>query len=144
MFSPKSMSNLGRLTVCSCVADPGCLSSSPFSHKFDLMRSSRVVKASDCQCRSRNSPGFDPSKFEISGKKQCFRRKFVKFKFSRKQNTVPYHTSLLLSRKKMKLFGRLRTLLYAERHPPPSPPALDHFCLFNVVDNLTGLEGEEG
>jgi hypothetical protein len=25
------------------------------------MRSSLVVRASDCQCRSRNSPGFDPS-----------------------------------------------------------------------------------
>jgi len=25
------------------------------------MRSSRVVRASDCQCRSHNSPGFDPS-----------------------------------------------------------------------------------
>jgi hypothetical protein len=25
------------------------------------MRSSPVVRASDCQCRSRNSPGFDPS-----------------------------------------------------------------------------------
>ncbi len=24
------------------------------------MRSSLVVRASDCQCRSRNSPGFDP------------------------------------------------------------------------------------
>jgi hypothetical protein len=34
--------------------------------KWDLaelrwMRSSRLVRASDCQCRSRNSPGFDPS-----------------------------------------------------------------------------------
>jgi hypothetical protein len=25
------------------------------------MRSSQVVRASDCQCQSRNSPGFDPS-----------------------------------------------------------------------------------
>jgi hypothetical protein len=25
------------------------------------MRSSRVITASDCQCQSRNSPGFDPS-----------------------------------------------------------------------------------
>jgi hypothetical protein len=25
------------------------------------MRSSRVVRAPDCQCQSRNSPGFDPS-----------------------------------------------------------------------------------
>ncbi len=57
-------------------------------------------------------------------------------------NKIPHRTSLLLAIKKMKLFGRLRTLLYAERHPPPLP--LDHFCLFNVVDNLTGLEGEEG
>jgi hypothetical protein len=26
-----------------------------------FMRSSRVVRASDSQCRSRNCPGFDPS-----------------------------------------------------------------------------------
>jgi hypothetical protein len=27
----------------------------------EIMRFSRVVRASDCQCRSRNCPGFDPS-----------------------------------------------------------------------------------
>jgi hypothetical protein len=31
------------------------------------MRSSRVVRASDCQCRRRNSPGFDPSFLPHSG-----------------------------------------------------------------------------
>ncbi len=31
------------------------------------MRSSRVVRASDCQCRSRNSPGFNPSLLPHSG-----------------------------------------------------------------------------
>jgi hypothetical protein len=31
------------------------------------MRSSRVVRASDCQCRSRNSPGFDPCILRHSG-----------------------------------------------------------------------------
>ncbi len=31
------------------------------------MRSSRVVRASDCQCRSRNSPRFDPSILWHSG-----------------------------------------------------------------------------
>ncbi len=31
------------------------------------MRFSRVVRASDCQCRSRNSPGFDPSILRHSG-----------------------------------------------------------------------------
>ncbi len=31
------------------------------------MRSSQVVRASDCQCRSRNSPGFDPSILRHSG-----------------------------------------------------------------------------
>ncbi len=31
------------------------------------MRSSRVVRASDCQCQSRNNPGFDPSIFRHSG-----------------------------------------------------------------------------
>jgi hypothetical protein len=60
------------------------------------------------------------------------------------ENEIPHRTILRLARKKMKLFGRLRTLLYVERHPPPFPLPLDHFCLFNVVDNLTGLEGEEG
>ncbi len=32
-----------------------------------LMRSSRVVRASDSQCRSRNCPGFDPSILRHSG-----------------------------------------------------------------------------
>jgi hypothetical protein len=31
------------------------------------MRSSRVVRASDSQCRSRNCPGFDPSILRHSG-----------------------------------------------------------------------------
>ncbi len=31
------------------------------------MRSSRVVRASDCQCRSRNSPGLNPSILRHSG-----------------------------------------------------------------------------
>jgi hypothetical protein len=31
------------------------------------MRSSLAVRASDCQCRSRNSPGFDPSILRHSG-----------------------------------------------------------------------------
>jgi hypothetical protein len=31
------------------------------------MRSSRVVRAPDCQCQSRNSPGFDPSILRHSG-----------------------------------------------------------------------------
>ncbi len=31
------------------------------SVNFRLIRSSRVIRASDCQCRSLNSPGFDPS-----------------------------------------------------------------------------------
>jgi len=31
------------------------------------MRSSRVVRVSDCQCQSRNSPGFDPSILLHSG-----------------------------------------------------------------------------
>ncbi len=31
------------------------------------MRSCRVVRASGCQCRSRNSPGFDPSILRHSG-----------------------------------------------------------------------------
>jgi hypothetical protein len=31
------------------------------------MRSSLVVRASDCQCRSRNSPGFDPGILRHSG-----------------------------------------------------------------------------
>ncbi len=31
------------------------------------MRSSQVVRASDCQCRSPNSPGFDPSILRHSG-----------------------------------------------------------------------------
>ncbi len=40
------------------------------------MRSSQVVRASDCQCQSRNSPGFDPSILRHSGiwgaaMKQC-------------------------------------------------------------------------
>ncbi len=32
-----------------------------------LMKSSRVITASDCQCQSRNSPGFDPSILRHSG-----------------------------------------------------------------------------
>jgi len=31
------------------------------------MRFSLVVRASDCQCRSRNSPGFDPNNLRHSG-----------------------------------------------------------------------------
>ncbi len=31
------------------------------------MRSSRVARASYCQCRRRNSPGFDPSNLQYSG-----------------------------------------------------------------------------
>ncbi len=31
------------------------------------MKSSRMVRASDCQCWSRNSPGFDPSILRHSG-----------------------------------------------------------------------------
>jgi hypothetical protein len=31
------------------------------------MRSSRVIRASGCQCRSRNYPGFDPSILRHSG-----------------------------------------------------------------------------
>jgi hypothetical protein len=31
------------------------------------LRSRTVVRASDCQCRSRNSPGFDPSILRHSG-----------------------------------------------------------------------------
>jgi hypothetical protein len=31
------------------------------------MRSSRMIRASDCQCRSRNSSGFDPSILRHSG-----------------------------------------------------------------------------
>ncbi len=31
------------------------------------MRSSRVARASDCQCQSRNSPGFDPGILRHSG-----------------------------------------------------------------------------
>ncbi len=31
------------------------------------MRSSRMVRASGCQCQSRNSPGFDPSVLRHSG-----------------------------------------------------------------------------
>ncbi len=31
------------------------------------MRSSRVLRASDCQCRRRNSPGLDPCNFRNSG-----------------------------------------------------------------------------
>ncbi len=34
---------------------------------FNGMRSSRVVRASDSQCRSRNCPGFDPSILRHSG-----------------------------------------------------------------------------
>jgi hypothetical protein len=35
--------------------------------KVKWMRSSRVVRAFDCQCRSCNCPGFDPSIFRRSG-----------------------------------------------------------------------------
>ncbi len=31
------------------------------SRRIDSMRSSRVVRASDCSCRNLNSPGFNPS-----------------------------------------------------------------------------------
>jgi hypothetical protein len=34
---------------------------------FLWMRSSRVVRASGCQCQSRNSPGFDRSILRQSG-----------------------------------------------------------------------------
>jgi hypothetical protein len=33
----------------------------------EWLRFSRVVRASDCQCRSRNSPGLDPSILGNSG-----------------------------------------------------------------------------
>ncbi len=36
-------------------------------YERDEMRPSRVVRASDCQCRSRNSPGFDPGIIRHSG-----------------------------------------------------------------------------
>jgi hypothetical protein len=36
------------------------LKKSPQSINESWMRSSRVVRASDCQCRSSNSPGFGP------------------------------------------------------------------------------------
>ncbi len=34
---------------------------------WGIMRSSRVVRASDCQCQSLNGPGFDPSILRHSG-----------------------------------------------------------------------------
>ncbi len=40
-----------------------------YIHRSSLvwMRSNLVVRVSDCQCRSRNSPGFDPSILRHSG-----------------------------------------------------------------------------
>ncbi len=35
--------------------------------RVKLLRKSLVVRASDCQCRSRNSPGFGPSILKHSG-----------------------------------------------------------------------------
>ncbi len=45
------------------------------------MRSRRVLKASDCQCQSRSSPGFNPSILRHSGSrgrqlKQCWTKYF--------------------------------------------------------------------
>ncbi len=39
----------------------------PKTSSMVWMRPSREVKASDCQCRSRNRPGFDPSILQCSG-----------------------------------------------------------------------------
>ncbi len=39
----------------------------PASQLIPWMRSSRVVRASDCQCRSRKSPEFNPSILRHSG-----------------------------------------------------------------------------
>jgi hypothetical protein len=45
-----------------------CYSVSSFlPNIFEGMRSSRVVRAYDCQCQSRNSPGFDPSILRHNG-----------------------------------------------------------------------------
>ncbi len=45
-----------------------CYSVSSFlPTSFEWKRSSRVVRASDCQCQSRNSPGFDPCILRHSG-----------------------------------------------------------------------------
>ncbi len=46
---------------------PNYHSHSPPGIKWMWMKSSRVVRASDSQCRSRNCPGFDPSILRHSG-----------------------------------------------------------------------------
>ncbi len=57
------------------------------------MRSSRAVRASDCQCRSRNSPGFDPRSPNLRAahpvKKFKTRVKNIFVSVSRKRST-PY------------------------------------------------------
>jgi hypothetical protein len=57
------------------------------------MRSSRVVRASDCHCHSRNSPGFDPSILWHSGiwarqMKQCW-IKYIQYWIYTKQPATP-------------------------------------------------------
>ncbi len=55
------------------------------------MRSSGVVGEFDCQCRSRNSPGFDPSirstdtvKSEVRQMKQCSIKNYINSPYKRK------------------------------------------------------------
>ncbi len=61
------VSSWKKPNVCSGDKKSGKYSCIFWKRMTSLMRSSLVVRASDCQCRSRNSPGFDPSILPHSG-----------------------------------------------------------------------------
>jgi hypothetical protein len=53
------------------------------------MRSSRVVRASGCQCQSRNTPGFDPSILRHSGFRRAADEEVLNNVHKKEKNSDP-------------------------------------------------------